>query len=283
MPRSLLPPRALAPLLAGVVLAVPACHTPREPAPRVVRIAGSDTMLLLTQRWAEAFMRLHPEVVVHVQGGGTGSGVEQLLRGHADLCAGSRPLMSEEVRQIYQRYQTLGVSFRCAKDAIGIYLNPANPVRDLTLLDLEGIFAGRIRRWDELGGISSPIEPLVRQPNSGSYRLFQELVLADRPYTPDATTLPTTRAIVDAVRDRPEAVGYGGLAYGDPGLFSRVDGIEPTPDNVRSGRYPLARYLYLHALRPPRGWSRSFIDWTLSAEGQALALAAGYEPLWEAP
>ncbi len=279
------PPRAatLLALLAAIVVAVPACHTPREPGPHVVRIAGSDTMLLLTQHWAEAFMRLHPDVVVHVQGGGTGSGVEQLVEGHADLCAGSRPLMAEEVRRIHQRYQTLGVSFRCAKDAIGIYLNPANPVRDLALSDLEGIFTGRIRRWGKLGGAWLPIEPLVRQPNSGSYRLFQELVLADRPYTVDATTLPTTRAIVDAVRARPGAIGYGGLAYGEPGLFSRVDGIEPTPDNVRSNRYPLARYLYLHALRPPRGCARTFVDWALSGEGQALAQDAGYVPLWEAP
>ena len=78
---------------------------------------GSDTMLLLARRWAEAFMSLNPGIVVHVEGGGTGAGVVALVDSRADLAIGSRPLLPSEVQRLNERHASLGVSFRCARDA----------------------------------------------------------------------------------------------------------------------------------------------------------------------
>jgi phosphate transport system substrate-binding protein len=257
-----------------------ACSVRGVPQPREIRIAGSDTMLLLTRRWAEEFMRREPGLVVSVRGGGTGSGVEDLVRGDVELCAASRPLFPDEVQQLYERHRTLGVSFRCARDALGVYVHPDNPVRNLSLDELTGIFTGRITTWQALGGLEAPIEVLVRQPNSGTYRLFQELVLSEEPFYASAATQPTTAAVVASVLADRSAIGYGGLAYGAGVALCRIDGVEPTPRNVRNGDYALARYLYLYTVRPPKGWTRRFVDWVLSSEGQRLVDEVGYVPLF---
>ncbi len=118
----------------GVVAAiVVSCGPTRLPEPRFVRITGSDTMLILAQRWARAFMTQNPGIVVHVEGGGTGAGVVALVDGRADLATGSRPLLPTEVQRLNERHASLGVSFRCARDGVSIFLNPANPVRDIDL------------------------------------------------------------------------------------------------------------------------------------------------------
>jgi phosphate transport system substrate-binding protein len=238
-------------------------------------------MLNLTGRWSEAFMRRNPGVVIQVQGGGTGAGVAALLEGRADLGTGSRPLLPEEVQKLTERHDSLGVSFRCARDAVSVFLNPVNPVRDMSLPQLKGLFAGRIQSWREVGGTDAPVRILVRPPNSGTYQLFRELVLDEEPYAERATTLPTTAAVVDTVRKEPAAVGYGGIAFAPDLVHCAVGGQPPTPASVRNGSYPLARYLYLHSVRRPRGWPRRFIDFVFSDEGQRIVEEVGFVSLWE--
>jgi phosphate transport system substrate-binding protein len=251
------------------------------PEPRFVRVTGSDTMLALARRWSEAFMRQNPGVVVQVHGGGTGAGVAALVEGRADLGTGSRPLLPEEVQELTDRHDSLGVSFRCARDAVSVFLNPANPVRDMSLAQLKGLFSGRILTWQEVGGLDAPVRILVRPPNSGTYQLFRELVLDEEAYAEGATTLPTTAAVVDAVRGEPTAVGYGGIAFADDLVHCAVRGQPPTAASVRNGSYPLARYLYLHSVRRPRGWPRRFIDFVFSDEGQRIVEEVGFVSLWE--
>lgn len=246
-----------------------------------MRITGSDTMLTLARRWAEAFMRLHPGIVVHVQGGGTGAGVVALVDGRADLGTGSRPLLPSEVQRLNEKHASLGVSFRCARDGVSVYLNPANPVRDIDLPRLKELFAGRIVNWREVGGPDARVHILRRPPNSGTHQLFRELVLDEEDYAPEAVIVPTTAAVVDAVRHDPAAVGYGGLAFAPDLVHCAVGGHPPTAANVRNGSYPLARYLYLHSVRRPRGWPRRFVDFVFSDEGQRIVEEVGFVSLWE--
>jgi phosphate transport system substrate-binding protein len=269
--------------LAGLVFAtvLAACGPTRLPEPRFVRIAGSDTMLLLARRWAETFMRRNPGVVVHVEGGGTGAGVAALLENRADLATGSRPLLPTEVQELNERHGSLGVSFRCARDGVSVFLNPANPVRDLDLAQLKGLFEGRIASWREVGGFDARVHVLLRPPVSGTHQLFRELVLDEEAYAEEARTLPTTAAVVEAVRDDPAAVGYGGLAFAPDLVHCAVGGQPPTSANVRNGSYPLARYLFLHAVRRSRGWPRRFVDFVFSDEGQRIVEEVGFISLWE--
>lgn len=267
--------------LAAVVALFVSCGPTRIPEPRFVRITGSDTMLTLARRWAGAFMSRNPGIVVHVEGGGTGAGVVALVDGRADLATGSRPLLPTEVQRLNERHASLGVSFRCARDGVSVFLNPQNPVRDIDLPHLKELFAGRIVNWREVGGRDTGVQILRRPPNSGTHQLFRELVLAEEAYGEQATILPTTAAVVDAIRHDPAAVGYGGLAFAPDLVHCAVGGRPPTPVNVRNGSYPLARYLFLHAVRQPRGWPRRFIDFVFSDEGQRIVEEVGFVSLWE--
>ena len=106
--------------------------------PAIIRIAGSDTMQPLVRMWAESFMRLHAGVSVYTEGGGSGRGFASLIEGDVDLAAGSRAMQADEIKRLLDNRGFLGQSILTAKDALSIYLNPANPVRDLSLGQLRG-------------------------------------------------------------------------------------------------------------------------------------------------
>ncbi len=276
-------------LLAGVLL-LGGCASgggvgaPLPEAAGLVRIKGSDTMLILNRRLAEAFMETHSGVAVQVEGGGSGAGVAALVAGEVDICAASRPLAPAEVEALYDRYQTLGVRFLVGQDALSIYLNPSNTVRDLSLEELRGLFEGRIRSWKELGGPDLAVRVVLRPPSSGTYRFLQAHVLEDAPYRADGVTVLRTVDVVATVMADPRAVGYGGIAYSTARVArARIDGVEATVDAVRRGDYPLSRYLQYSTVAPPEGVVKVFIDWVLGPEGQRLVGEVGYVPLWDYP
>jgi phosphate transport system substrate-binding protein len=132
-----------------------------------------------------------------------------------------------------------------------------------------------------VGGLDVRVKILLRPPNSGTHQLFRELVLDEEAYAESATTVPTTADVVEAVRGDPAAVGYGGLAFAPDLVHCAVNGSSPTTTNVRNGSYPLARYLFLHAVRQPRGWPRRFVDFVFSDEGQRIVEDIGFVSLWE--
>jgi len=240
-------------------------------------------MLPLAERWAEAFMAANPGTTVHVEGGGSAAGIAALVAGRVDLATASRSFLPEEVRQLAARHGTVGLSARCARDGVSVYVNPANPVREISLPVLKSLFAGRVGSWRKLGGPEAPVRVLIRPPSSGTHRLFRDVVLHEEPYSSRAEVLATTPEIVAAVREDPLTVGYGGMAFGIDLVHCTIDGQPPTPENVRSGAYPLSRYLYLHAVRPPRGLAGRFVDFALSPHGQRLVADVGFVPLFDPP
>ena len=249
--------------------------------PARLRIRGSDTMLRLVQRWAEAFMAAHPGIVVEVEGGGTAVGIRSLIRGRADIATASRPLTSDEARQLVEGRGSLGYAILTARDALSVYLHPDNPVTDLTLDQLRGIFSGELRRWSEVGGSDAEIVVLNRNPASGTQLFFAEHVLRGASYRRDARVLPTTAAIVAAVAADPHAIGYGGIGYAEGVRLCTIDGVAPSTLNVRRGTYPIARYLYFYTAEAPDGLLQELVDWVLGSEAQALVTEAGYVALYE--
>ena len=163
--------RALVPVALCGVLAWGCASTPQG-AGDAVRIVGSDTMLELNRRFAESFMRGHPGVPILVDGGGSGAGIEALIAGTTSIAAASRPLSSAEVARLYEVHQTLGVRFLVAQDALSIFLNAANPVRNLSLEQLRGLFAGTSRTGARLGAAParcrSSSGPRVQGPTGSS-------------------------------------------------------------------------------------------------------------------
>ncbi|MDX1382328.1 MAG: phosphate ABC transporter substrate-binding protein, partial [Thermoanaerobaculia bacterium] len=271
--------RLLSLLLVGAVWMVAAAVPAQDPDR--VRIRGSDTMALLVRRWAEAFMTTHAGVAVEVDGGGTAKGTQALIAGSADIAAASRPLTPDESRLMVENRGTLGYSVLTARDALSVYVHPDNPVDDLSLEQLRGIFTGRVRSWSEVGGAEARIRVWNRNPASGTRLLFQEHVLGGEPYLRRARTAATTAAVVAAVGADPDAIGYGGFGGAANVRRISVEGVQPSEEHVRDGSYPIARYLYLYTALPPRGPVKTFIDWVLSDDGQRVVRESGYVPLRE--
>jgi len=247
-----------------------------------LRIAGSDTMRPLAARWADAFMTRNPGTSVQVEAGGSTSGIRALIDGRTALATASRTLFPQEVSELARAHGTVGLSVRCARDGVSIYLHPTNPVRDIGLPTLKAIFTGRLGTWREVGGLpDAEVRVVIRPPSSGTHGLVRSLLLHEEPYSERATVLATTEAVVAAVRGDPGAVGFGGMAFGQDLVHASIDGVAPTPGNVHSGAYSLSRYLYLHAVRPPRGIARRFVEFVLSGEGQRLVAEVGFVPLWD--
>jgi len=245
----------------------------------VIQIKGSDTMRILASRWAEEFMKSHPNVVIYTEASGTAKGITSLIKGEIDISTASRPIRSREASELAQKYGKLGINTLVAKDALSIYLNPENPVNDLSLNDLKLIFTGKIRNWKEVGGSDENITLFIRSPNSGTYLYFKEHVLDDESYYNKAITLPTTRAIINEISAQRNSIGYGGLAYGLNLKHCKIDGISPSYENVHNDSYPITRYLYLYTVDKPQGHVKEFIDWVLN-EGQKIVDDVGFIPIW---
>lgn len=224
-------------------------------------------------------MRDHPGRIVEAEGGGTAKGLEALIRGRVEIAAASRPLEAEEARRMVEAHGTLGYAVLVARDALSVYLHPDNPVRVLTLDETRRIFTGEIEDWEGVGGTEAPIRVLNRNPASGTRHFFAQHVLLGDRYSRRAEVLPTTEAIVERVRRDPRAVGYGGIGYAEGIRTAAVDGVLPTPESVREGRYPIARYLFLYTALPPRGLVKELVDWVLGPRGQGVVEEVGYLPL----
>ena len=258
--------------------------TTDTPRGGTLTVKGSDTMVILGQRWAERYMQKHPGTTVQVSGGGSGTGIAALLNGTTDIANASRPLKDTERTQLAARGHGNAVETHVALDALAVYVNVANPLPPIDVEHLGRIFKGEITNWREVGGPDQPIVLYSRENNSGTYAYFKEHVLENADFAQTAQTLPGTAAVINAVSHDPNGIGYGGIAYGSGVKHlalgpAGADAIEATMENAVSGRYPLSRFLNMVTAGAPAGLARDYVDWILSPEGQQLVESVGYYPL----
>ena len=248
-----------------------------------ITVKGSDTMVILAQKWAELYMKNNPTVSIQVTGGGSGIGITSLINGTTDICNSSRPMKTTEIEKLKSRYNTLGVQIPCAKDGITIFLNEKNKVEELTIKQLSDIYQGKIKNWKEVGGDDALITVYGRENSSGTYVYFHdEVVKGD--YAASVQTLPGTAAVVNAVKKDANGIGYGGAAYAVGVKHAKVKkdvkstAYLPTPESIGKGEYPITRYLYMYLKSKPTGEIKKYIDWILSPEGQMIVQDVGYFP-----
>jgi len=250
-----------------------------------ITVKGSDTMVILAQRWAEKYMSAHPDVVVQVTGGGSGTGISALINGTTDICNASRPMKKSEREKLKQRYNSLGFEIPAARDGITIYTHESNPVEELSLDQIKAIYLGEITNWKDVGGEDAKIILYGRENSSGTYVYFRDNVLKGNDFSPLTQTLPGTAAVVNAVAKDKRGIGYGGAAYAKGVKHVKVKkdasspAYDPTLENIKSGNYPITRYLYMYTRSKPTGAMKAFIDWTLSEEGQAIVSTVSYFPV----
>jgi phosphate transport system substrate-binding protein len=248
-----------------------------------ISVKGSDTMVILSQRWAEEFMKKNASTKVQVTGGGSGTGLAALINGTTDIATSSRPIKDAENEQIRTQAKAPAEQIAVAKDGVTFYVNEKNPLNALTVEQLKGIYLGDITNWKDVGGPNAPIVLYSRENSSGTYVFVKEHLLKGEDYAPEAQTLPGTAAVVNAITKEKNGIGYGGAAYakGIKELKIKVgtEEVAASAENIKSGKYPLSRDLYFYLRAKPTGEVKSFIDFTLSAAGQEIVNKVGYFPV----
>lgn len=256
-----------------------------------LKLAGSTTVLPLSQVWADVYMHKHPEKTITVSGGGTGVGFSMLLNDLCDIASASREAQPKEIDMAKVHNSRL-VKTKLAKDGIAIIAHPGNSVKNLTIDQIGAIYSGKATIWKQVGGNSSKAIVVVgRDSSSGTYGFFQEAVLGGGLYTKEMLCLPSNVNVADTVAQTEGAIGYVGMAFADEyvkaGKVKIIAvskhrgevGMVPDEETVKSGRYPLFRYLYAYTLGTPSGLTADFLKFGLSAEGQKLVYTAGYLPV----
>ena len=250
----------------------------------VITIKGSDTMIRLGQRWAEEYMKLNPGLTIQISGGGSGTGIAALINGGTDICQASRDMKEQEYKQA-EASGRKAYRVSVTLDGIAVFLNNENPVKELSLAQLKGIYTGSITNWKEVGGVSHVIILYGRENSSGTYSFFKEHVLKNEDYAEQTQTLPGTAAVVNAVSKDKYGIGYGGLAWASGVKFADVKktdtskAIAPSNETVSNGTYPISRELYWFFSGAPTGELKKLVNWALSPEGQKLAGEVDYVPL----
>jgi phosphate transport system substrate-binding protein len=249
---------------------------------------GSDTLLLLAQRWAEDFMNKpeYSEVQISVSGGGSGTGIAALINGQTDMADASREMIQSEIDQAKG---VNPVEWKVAMDGITIIVNPDNPVSELTLQQLATIYEGNVTNWKDLGGNDGQIITYGRQSNSGTYVYFKEHVLKNKDYRNDVQALNGNADIAEAVARDKNGIGYVGLGYAEQsaGTVRIVNvkkdanspAVKPSIQTVTDGSYPIARFLYIYTNGVPKDASAAYLKFILSEEGQKIAEETGFIPL----
>lgn len=271
-------------ILAGAALALASMATTVFSA-QTITVKGSDTMVILAQRWAEKYMTTHPDVSVQVTGGGSGTGISALINGTTDICNASRKMKAAEREKLKQRFSSLGVEVPSARDGLAVYLNDASPVSELSLDQVKDIYTGKLTNWKDVGGPDAKIVLYGRENNSGTYVYFRDNVLKGADFAPGMQSLPGTAAVVNAVSKDKLGIGFGGAAYAKGIKYAKIKkdagtpGVEPTAESVKNGSYPITRYLYMYLKSRPTGALKDYIDWTLGPEGQAVVTEVGFFPI----
>ena len=260
------------------------CAAPPPERPTIT-VKGSDTMVLLGQRWAEVYMKARPDVTIQVTGGGSGTGIAALINGTTQICEASRPMKPEEKSSVKEQRHADVVEIPVALDALAVYLNKANSIEHLDMEHVARIFRGEVTNWKDVGGKNAPILLYGRENNSGTYVFFKEHVLKNADYAEKYQSLPGTAGVINAVQKDLGGIGYGGIGYAkDVKTISiakdaAADPVAPTMDNVLTNSYPLSRQLFWYTAGSPAGAMKDFVDWVLGPEGQKIVSEVGYYPL----
>ena len=269
-----------------LTLAIGAVLTAVTASAGTITVKGSDTMVILAQKWAEVYMGQNSGTKIQVTGGGTGTGFAALQNQTADLCNASRKIKAKEIENCQKAFNRRPTEYKVAIDGLSVYVSADNAVKELSLEQLELIFTGKIKNWKDVGGADAPISVYSRENSSGTYEFFKEHVLKGKDFTAKAQTMPGTAAVLQAVAKDKNGIGYGGAAYGAGAKHLAIKkdesspAVDPTEESVVSQQYPIWRHLYIY-LNPAldKGEVAAYLKWIRSDAGQAVVKDVGYFPL----
>lgn len=262
---------------------------------------GSDTLANLISLWADDFNHHYPGVNLQIQAAGSSTAPAALAAGAAQLGPMSRPMKAGEISAFIQRYGYPPLAVPVAVDALVVFVHQDNPLNKITLSQLDAIFSQNrrcgalrsVQRFGELGlegdWAARALQRYGRNSASGTYGYFKHRVLCDGDFINNVNELPGSASVVQAVAGSLNGIGYASIGFRNSGAkplalaASGQDFVLPTPENVKNGRYPLSRYLYIYINKAPglplEPLTAAFLERVLSPEGQKQAAHDGYLPL----
>lgn len=249
-------------------------------AKNVLTIAGSTTILPISEKWAKQYKE-KTNISVNVHGGGSTGGVIATKIGTADIGASSRELT---------KIEKIGLTeIIIGKDALAIIVNKNNPVQNLTLDQARGIFVGRIKNWKEVGGPNKPIQIINRESGSGTRDSFEEVVMQitlkdntkkKTPMSLRGIVSNSNAEVKENIKMIPSSIGYVSVGFVDNSVKAlTINSITPSDNNIIQGDYPLVRNLYYLIKNKENKLVQQFVSYILSSEGQSLILKEGFFPI----
>ena len=263
---------------------------------------GSDTLANLMTLWAEEFKRVYPNVNIQIQAAGSSTAPPALTEGTSNLGPMSRKMKSKELQKFEDKYGYKPTAIRVAIDALAVFVNKDNPIKGLTIPQVDAIFSSTrkcgypedITRWGQLGltgaWVNRKIQLYGRNSVSGTYGYFKKHALCKGDFKPSVNEQPGSASVVQSVSASLNGIGYSGIGYVTTGVravpLARKAGqpfVAATPENAIKGKYPLARFLYIYVNKAPNKplppLEREFIKLVLSRQGQQVVIKDGYIPL----
>jgi phosphate transport system substrate-binding protein len=263
---------------------------------------GSDTLNNLMTLWAESFNKFYPNAKVQIEGKGSSTAPPALISGTAQLGPMSRPMKGTEIDQFEKKYGYKPTPIRTSVDALAVFVNKDNPIKCLTLPQVDAIFSKSrrqgykedIKTWGQVGltgeWASRPISLYGRNSASGTYGFFKEHSLKNGDFKDEVKEQPGSASVVQGTTVDRYATGYSGIGYATAGVravpLAEKEGAkcyEADPDNAYAGTYPLARFLYVYINKAPgkalEPATREFVKLMVSKEGQEVVIKDGYFPV----
>ncbi len=247
-----------------------------------IAVDGSTTVGPIAKAFAGYYMKLHPDVTITVSESGSGNGAKSLINAACDVATMSRPMKASE-KKAARDAGVLPIEQVVALDGIAMIVNPQNPAKNLTIKQIQKIYAGDIRNWKELGGPDLPIVVISRETNSGTYETFETKVLSGKKMTPKTEYANSNGAIRTRVMSTPAAIGYVGIAFTEGVKAVTVNDVVCSVETVLSDKYPIARPLYMYTNGRPQEGSPlcDFVNLCHTAEGKQIVTETGFVALAE--
>lgn len=240
-------------------------------------LTGSSTMAPLVSEIAKRFEKENVGVRVDVQTGGSSRGIADAKQGTADIGMSSRALKGEEAKEL--------IGTTLAMDGVAIVLHKDNPVKALTNDQITNMFTGKVTNWKDVGGGGGQIVVMNRAEGRSELELFTHY-LGLKPQDVKASIIVGENAqTVKSVAGNKLGISYLSVgtavseaAAGAPIKALPLDGIEPSPETVQSGKFPMSRPLVLVTKGAPSGLAKKFIDFCLSARVHDLIKEYSFVP-----
>ena len=261
--------RHLFAVLITIVGMMAACS--RGASQKELIVAGSTSIQPFADQWAEIYMKLYPDRIVNVQGGGSSAGIQAARSGAAQIGTSSRELKPEEkdLNEIV-----------VARDGLAVIVHPKNSVDSLSLEQVKDIFWGKIRNWKDMSGADRTITVVTREEGSGTRGAFQELVMKKERIFKGAIVEDSNGTVREIVAGDPYSLGYISLGLVTERVKAlNLDGVVASDENILNGQYKLVRPFLFVTNGPPSGEAKDFIDFVLSKPGQELIKKQGLIPI----